>query len=78
MRGSPAPIEVFYCYVDEDEKLCRRLEIHLGLLRQQGIIADDHKILPGRDRIQAVDSHFMTASVILLLISPNFLASASC
>ncbi len=71
------PIEVFCCYAHEDETWLRRLEMHLSLLKRQGIVFiwHDRQILPGTDWAKAIDAHLETASLILLLISSDFLAS---
>ncbi|MBV9258983.1 MAG: TIR domain-containing protein [Ktedonobacteraceae bacterium] len=70
----------FYSYAHEDEKLLRRLEKHLTLLRRQGLISDwqDYKIVAGSERTESVNSHLESASLILLLISPDFMASDYC
>ena len=74
------PVEVFYSYVQADEPLCKELEKHLSLLRQQGVITEWHhrKIVAGTEWQQAIDAHLMTASIILLLISADYLASDYC
>src|SRR5437868_1226039 len=78
--AAPSPITVFYSYAHADERLRQQLEIHLGLLRQQRIIAEwhDRQIGAGTDWAQEIDTHLSTARVILLLISPDFLASDYC
>jgi len=80
MPGSPTPVEVFYSYAHEDEAFRTTLEKHLSLLRRQGVITawHDRHILPGTDWAQAIDEHLESASVILLLISADFLASDYC
>ena len=74
------PVEVFYSYAQADEPFCKELEKHLSLLRQQGIITEWHhrKIVAGTEWQHAIDTHLMTASVILLLISADYLASDYC
>jgi len=74
------PVEVFYSYAQTDEPLCKELEKHLSLLRQQGIITEWHhrKIVAGTEWQHAIDTHLMTASVVLLLISADYLASDYC
>ena len=71
------PATVFYSYAHEDEPLRGQLEKHLSSLRRQGIIKEWHhrKILPGADWSDEIDSNLMAASIILLLISPDFLAT---
>jgi hypothetical protein len=56
------------------------LEKHLSLLRRQGLIAQWHErqVAAGTDWQQELDYHLMSASIILLLISPDFLASDYC
>src|SRR6266852_1110811 len=80
MPDSSTPVEVFYSYAHEDEAFRDTLEKHLSLLRRQGLITawHDRRILPGADWSQAIDEHLEQASVILLLISADFLASDYC
>ncbi len=74
------PVTLFYVYAHADEKLRQKLEIHLSTLSRQGFITTwhDRQIMPGTHWKQALDDHLNTASVILLLISPDFLASDYC
>jgi ABC-type amino acid transport substrate-binding protein len=74
------PIELFYSYADIDESLCIELDNHLSLLRHEDIITAFHKrhIKAGTDLTKVLDEHLNTASVILLLISSDFLASNYC
>ena len=67
-------------YAHADERLRKQLETHLSLLRQQGIIATwhDRQIVPGTDWTGEIDMHLATAGIILLLISPDFIASDYC
>jgi hypothetical protein len=80
MPDSSTPVEVFYSYAHKDETFRNKLETHLSLLRRQGLITawHDRHILPGTDWAQAIDEHLERASVILLLISADFLASDYC
>src|SRR3989454_1726544 len=80
MPDSSTPVEVFYSYAHKDEAFRNKLETHLSLLRRQGLITawHDRHILPGTDWAQAIDEHLERASVILLLISSDFLASDYC
>ncbi|HEY1348601.1 MAG TPA: TIR domain-containing protein [Ktedonobacteraceae bacterium] len=74
------PFSVFISYAREDERLRQQLETHLSLLLRQGWIADwhDRQILPGGEWAHDIDEHLEAASIILLLISPAFLASKYC
>ncbi len=80
MPDSSTPVEVFYSYAHKDEAFLNELETHLSLLRRQGLITvwHDRHILPGADWSQAIDEHLERASVILLLISADFLSSDYC
>ena len=81
MDGSTSkPVTIFYSYAPEDEALRKGLEKHLATLRREGMIEEwyDRKIEAGADRMIAIDTHLMNASVILLLISPDFIASDYC
>ena len=73
-------IEVFYSYAHKDEKLRNKLETQLSHLRQQGHIAHwyDRKIGAGKEWANEIDEHLNTADIILLLVSPDFLASEYC
>src|SRR6266567_1985639 len=80
MPDSSTPVEVFYSYAHKDASWRNELEKHLSLLHRQGLITawHDRHILPGTDWAQAIDEHLERASVILLLISADFLASDYC
>jgi hypothetical protein len=73
-------IEVFFSYSHKDEKLRERLETHLSALRRENVIAGwhDRKIMPGSEWKNQIDEHLKTASIILLLISADFLNSDYC
>jgi len=75
-----ASVTVFYVYAREDELLREQLERHLRLLSRQGLISEwhDRQILPGAIWAQEIDAHLDSASIILLLISSDFLASDYC
>jgi tetratricopeptide (TPR) repeat protein/DNA polymerase III delta prime subunit len=75
-----SPVIVFCSYAHEDERLRRKLEKHLSLLQRRGIITTwhDRKIVPGTDWSHEIDDHLNKASLVLLLISPDFLASDYC
>jgi tetratricopeptide (TPR) repeat protein len=74
------PIEVFCSYAPEDETFCHQLEAHLSPLRHEGLLSLWHhrKIVPGTDWSKAIDVHLSKATVILLLVSSDFLASDYC
>lgn len=70
-------IDVFISYSPDDDAERRTLETHLTALQRSRLIRtwSAHKIGPGQERRAAVDKHIDEAHLILLLISPSFLAS---
>ncbi|MBD1857990.1 MULTISPECIES: NACHT C-terminal helical domain 2-containing protein [Leptolyngbya] len=74
------PIEIFISYAREDELLMKGLEKHLSNLKNQGIIRAWHnqQIPAGAERAAQIDHYLESAQIILLLISPDFLASREC
>jgi tetratricopeptide (TPR) repeat protein len=78
--GPVIPIEVFYSYAHEDEQLKDELVKHLASLRRQGVINEwyDRDISAGREWDDEIKNHLDSASVILLLISPDFMNSNYC
>jgi hypothetical protein len=73
-------LTLFYSYAHEDESLRKELDKHLSLLRNQGLIAQwyDRDISAGMEWANQIDDHLNTAHIILLLISPDFMASKYC
>jgi internalin A len=73
-------IRVFISYAYEDQRLRERLEAHLALLQQQGLITmwHDRKIIAGTEWASEIDAQLHTAQIILLLVSAAFLASEYC
>jgi WD40 repeat protein len=63
--------------VEEDKSLLKVLENHLGTLKQNGVISEWHKgmIGPGMEWAKQIEDYLNSAAIILLLISPDFLAS---
>src|SRR5437660_849909 len=73
-------VEVFYSYAHKDEDLRNELDKHLKSLQRQGFITlwHDRKIVAGTEWAHTIDDHLTNASIILLLISPDFMASDYC
>jgi hypothetical protein len=71
---------LFFSYSHVDEGLRDQLEIHLAALRRQGLISSwhDRQITVGTELGETIDDHIDTADVILLLVSPDFIASDYC
>ena len=78
-RPAP-PLRVFLSYSHHDEALCERFLIHLRQLHRQGLIAPWHDrcITAGADWAGAIDENLNSAQIIILLVSPDFLASDYC
>jgi TIR domain len=74
------PLKVFCSYAHEDETLREHLYKHLRLLERQGLLTlwHDRLISAGTDWARTIDANLSSASLILLLISPDFLASDYC
>src|SRR5437588_8749947 len=75
-----SPVEVYYSYAptERDEELRQELEHHLKILEHAGQIAGWHRaeIRAGSVHAQERTAHLEKAQLILLLISPDFLASS--
>jgi hypothetical protein len=73
-------IKVFFCYAHEDEPLLKTLKKYLTPMQRQGLIAlwHDRDISAGTPWEQEISEHLNTAQIILLLISPDFMASDYC
>ncbi len=83
MASIPQPakaLKLFYSYAHKDERWRKRIETHLSMLQRQGFINGwhDRNINAGAAWASEIDTHLTTADIILLLISPDFLASEYC
>ena len=78
--AEPKGIEVFCCYARKDQPLLLELKAHLAPLQREGLILlwDDMHIDAGTEWEKAIHHHLKTAHMILLLISPDFMASEYC
>ena len=74
------PTKVFSAYSHEDEDLRNNLEVHLSMLKREGLIESwhDRRITAGSDLDQTIDAKLEEAKIVLLLVSPDFLASKYC
>jgi hypothetical protein len=73
-------IRIFFSYSHKDETLRDELEKYLSPLKRQDLVIEwyDRMIGAGEEWVQEVDTHLNTAHIILLLISPDFMASEYC
>src|SRR5579872_2182641 len=74
------PARLYYSYAHKDESLRQMLETHLSLLHRQGLLTSwhDQKIQPGDIWKDIINEHLESATIILLLVSPDYLASDYC
>jgi hypothetical protein len=72
--------KLFFSYCHADEALRDRLEVHLALMKSQGLIETwhDRAITAGSVVDAAIDANLESADVILLLVSADFNASWYC
>jgi hypothetical protein len=72
--------KLFFSYSHKDESLRDQLEIHLAMLKRQGFIETwhDRRIVAGQPLSRTISANLDDANVILLLVSPDFLASDYC
>lgn len=77
---TPPPLKVFIAYSRKDEALKEELEMHLANLKRQGKIDpwQDRAIEAGTEWDATIQQNLEAAQVILLLITPRFIASESC
>jgi len=73
-------VEIFYSYAHQDERLRKQLETHLSLLKQEGLITGwfDREVRAGAEWAHEIQAHLNSAHIILLLVSPDFMASDYC
>jgi TIR domain-containing protein len=71
---------LFYSYSSQDEALRSQLEKHLTLLKREGLIKtwSFRNIDAGQDWKREIDRNLESATVILLLVSADFIASDYC
>jgi len=76
-EGGVAGLRVFVSYSHKDERYRQRLEISLAPLQRSDLISiwHDRKILPGDEWDREIDKNLGSADLVLLLVSPDFLAS---
>jgi tetratricopeptide (TPR) repeat protein len=73
-------LKIFYSYARRDKKLRDELATHLSSLQRQGLIAGwyDGEIRAGSERDAELKKYLNLSDIILLLISPDFVASDYC
>jgi len=78
--AEPQPLSVFISYSHRDEEFKDELVVHLSMLKRQGKIRawQDRDIDAGAEWDDEIKQQLESAEVILLLITPRFLASDYC
>lgn len=73
-------VKVFFAYSHNDETDRNELEKHLAVLKREGFIETwhDRRILVGADLDNKIDQNLVESNLILLMVSPDFLASDYC
>jgi hypothetical protein len=74
------PVNIFVSYSHDDVELKDRLLEHLAGLLNEGLIKvwHDRQIDAGDYWVASIDNHIEVSAIILLLVSPSFLASSYC
>src|SRR5713101_6961768 len=78
-QDKPA-LEMYYSYAPQDEAFCLELENRLKPLERENLLKSWHRgmIPSGANVAQEIESHRHHANVILLLVSPDYLATDAC
>jgi tetratricopeptide (TPR) repeat protein len=78
--ATQAPLWVFISYAHEDEALCHEFIKHLSELQREGLVRDwyDREITGGSEWAEQINERLNSADIIVLLVSPDFLASEYC
>lgn len=73
-------LSLFMSYSHKDEALRDELEIHLAMIKREGLISawHDRRIGAGKPIDDEIDLNLEAAAIILMLASPYFLASDYC
>src|SRR5438477_13038461 len=79
-EASNKEIKLIYCYAQHDKALRDELNIHLSNLKRelQLTVWHDREISPGQEWEREINTQLNAAHIILLLVSPRFMASQYC
>ncbi len=80
MPENTHPLKLFYCYARQDKAFRDDLDLHLSGLKRQGLLSTwhDFMITPGEEWEKVIDTQLNEADIIVLLVSPHFIASDYC
>lgn len=72
--------KIFISYSHKDESLKEQLDTHLAILKRNQLIEEwhDRKIVAGENWQSEIDRHLDDSDIVILLISPDFIASEYC
>lgn len=79
-RRAREPVRLFVSYSHKDERHRRNLETHLAATRRAGDAVEwhDRRIVAGTVWAEVIDDELKRADIVVLLLSPDFLASDYC
>jgi TIR domain len=72
--------KLFFCYSHSDEQYRNELEVHLAMLKREGLITTwhDRRIDAGKPIDHEIDAQLEASQIVLLLVSSYFLNSDYC
>lgn len=77
---SATGLTLFISYAHEDESFRKDLEKHLAALRHEGLVEEwhDRMLTAGQDWESQIHANLDQSHIIVLLVSPDFMASSYC
>lgn len=74
------PVSIFIAYAEADHQASEELQKHLVMFRRKRIISffDQNRSVLGQDREREVLAGLAAADVVIMLLSPDFVASDEC
>ena len=75
--GAPTPKKIFLSYAHKDELYKKELDTHFAALKRSGLVEtwQDREIMAGDDWDKVIKEAISQADIVLLLLSPDFMAS---
>ena len=72
--------KVFISYSHTDENYMTQLSNHMSMMKREGLIDEwnDRKLIPGQEWDKEISENLISATIIILLISSDFLGSEYC
>jgi len=79
-KQNKKPVRIFCCYAREDQPLLLHFKTQIAALQQAGLVTlwADTDINAGGEWEKEIHSHLDTADIVLLFVSPDFMASNYC